>query len=225
MKKMIWIALAALGFSASALAGDIYEAPSSDFVVGPYIGVQGGFAETGVKDLLDCSAETFVDIFGTVHSLDQDVKDGNWGIRPFIGYDFSPNWAAEFGWTYFDSNKVNVNLDGEKVGDYKVKTYAFDLVAKMTVPVSDGLGIYAKAGPGYLRNKADDHGVNEKVDNINLVYGLGASYDITPNWKADVSWTRYAGVNKTKCKDDELFGGNQRNADLYAIGFAYKFEM
>jgi hypothetical protein len=84
------------------------------------------------------------------------------------------------------------------------------------LPISNtGLGVFGKLGLGIAYTSKGGSLVPPQ-SNANNTYarpliGVGASYDLTQNWVADLSWTRL-----TK-------GGAFQNADLIALGVAYHF--
>lgn len=135
-------------------------------------------------------------------------SDSGIGGRLFAGYDFNQYIAVESGFFYTPEPD-------------SAKTYAGDLVGKITVPVTDQIGLFAKAGPGYLRTEGDDD--SGSTSNVDLVYGFGANYKITPNLVADVSFTRYNGHHSIANLSD--IGDYQPNTDFYSVGLAYKFNV
>ena len=157
-----------------------------------YVGLQAGFGDNHWND---------IDIEGI------DIKHQSFAGGTFAGYDFNQNFALETGYTYFG-----------KTGDFT--THGFDLLGKLTVPVGDQFGVYAKAGPGYLRTYFDGVADNDlAAKNFTFVYGLGAQYQIVPNLVTDVSFTRFNGNHKISSNN------YQPDADLYALGLAYKFNL
>lgn len=125
------------------------------------------------------------------------------------GYDFNQYIAAELGYNY--------------LGD----TQAVDLVGKIHVPVIDNFGLFAKTGVGYLRRT----GGYSSAGNVNLVYGFGGDYKITPHLITDVSFTRFNGNSKESFNYLNNYFNTYSlsyknylpNADLYAVGLTYKF--
>lgn len=205
------VGITALGLS-SAVFADNFSNPNQDV----YVGIQGGYGDTHWNDangtLLVTNSSN--QIIGT-HSL--RFKDTGFAGRVFAGYDFNQFLALETGYTYFP--KADVKVDGTKVNT--ISTQGVDLLGKITVPVVDNFGLYAKAGPGYLHSSVEHAvpGIKSSTNNIDLVYGLGAQYAFNQHLVADVSFTRYNGNHKT---DSSKF---QPNADLYAVGLAYKFNI
>jgi opacity protein-like surface antigen len=209
MKKILVVSAIALGLSSVALAGGIAEkmpaAPvataavaKSDFNPGIYVGLQGGYADSGLS------------------ALPGDFVNNDKGIagRVFVGYDFHKHFAIEAG--YFLMRKASLFLVPADI-----KTQAFDLVGKMKVNVVDNFGLYAKAGIGYLMNSNNRTDITFNILNskrVDLVYGLGAYYNID-NFTVDLSYTRY---NSGHSKIDQNW---QPNVDFYALGVSYKFDL
>lgn len=216
MKKTLLISALALGLSSAAFAGGLSEpvaaapmataAPvvSSDFTPGIYVGLQGGYADSGWS-----AYKNFTDV----------TRDTGIAARVLVGYDFHKYFAVEAGYfRIFPKTKITASYDADGIGDkIDIRTQAFDLVGKIKAPIMDNFGLYAKAGPGYLMLSASgDAGNSNRFD---LVYGLGAYYTID-NWSIDLSYTRY-NSGKTKFLDDKW----QPNVDFYALGVSYKFNL
>lgn len=169
-----------------------------------------------------------------------DSKDTGLAGRVFGGYQFNQNFAAELGYTKFHNATANETTSStttpvfgapfttNSTASGTVKTDAFDIVGKGIIPLQNGFSIYGKLGAAYLRTSGN---VNTTVTNTggfnnttttttNLdahkvlpTFGAGASYDITQNLAADVSWMRIQKVGNTKLN----------NTDFVGAGLTYKF--
>ena len=236
MKKILLVS-AALCLSSAALANGgmapVATATTSvaDFTPGVYVGIQGGYADTGFR-----SADFATTILA--HDGYQSTKiDHNTGPagRIFVGYDFHKYFAVEAGY-FLVGQKTNFTATNNALGEAdqqtsSIRTQAFDLVGKIKAPIMDNFGVYAKAGVGYLmtdgRNNigvdASGHdtttSVKNNVDKFDLVYGLGTYYTFANNWTVDASYTRY---NSGHSKCDESW---QPVVDFYAVGINYKFDL
>lgn len=232
-KKILITALAsvaAVGLSSAALAQNFNTSNS-----GIYVGVQAGYGDTHWNDADFNNALSFPFGTGTLSILtNASFKSTGFAGRIFAGYDFNQYLALETGFTYFPKTDLNVTVQstltdgagnviaaGSKSETGTFNTYGGDLLAKISVPVVDNFGLYAKAGPGYLHTGSinSQGSDDDKTNNVVLVYGFGADYQITPNLIADASFTRYNGNHDTNSKD------YQPDADLYALGLAYKFNI
>jgi OOP family OmpA-OmpF porin len=212
MKKLLVVsAIAALGLTSVAFAGGIPEvmpeAPaavaSSD--TGIYIGLNGGFGMTNWKNVGD-------DV-GNVSS------DNGFVGRAFLGYNINRYFAIEAGYSYF-FNKVSTDTN-TALGIDKIKTQAVDTYFKGNLPVVDNFDLYAKLGAGWLftqHNPCANNWTGGNSNNINVAFGAGADYYITPNVIANIEWTRIAGNAKV--------GTNYiPNTDAFMLGLRYKFDL
>jgi len=227
MLKKIFIGIAALGLTATALANGnsvplttATTTPANNFNPGIYLGIQGGYAIAGWYRI---NNEMLNDTGTSVMKVKDDSGIGG---RVFVGYDFTKNWAAELGYMYFGS-KTKLKVNDTTYGD--VTTQAFDLVGKGKIPIVDKFDIYAKLGIGYLMSKGLQHfGGNtlftkDKQNNISGVVGFGVDYYFMPNLWMDLSWTRHIVDKKGSDSSGNAYGKYQPDADLYALGIAYKF--
>lgn len=190
IKKII----ASLAFTtASALC---FSAAANAALPGFYVGGQVGYADTHYSTG-DISNVTSASITNT-------------GVagRVFGGYEFTPNWAGELGYTQFSNTKFN-NVNGTGVNSH-ISQYAVDLAGKGILPLDNGFALYGKLGGAYV--KANGNNGIGTTTKINPEVGAGASYDLTPNVPVDISWTHIQKV-----------GGNIPNTDFFAAGIGYNF--
>jgi len=215
MRKQLFIGVMALGLSPLALASGAYAPPAPAapaFTPGVVVGLQLGYGLTWYSHLKNTFATSV-------------SNDDAFAGRVYVGYDFHPNFAVEFGYTsWFSKPKANLvaPLPTVKASDYP---WALDLVGKIKAHVVDQFGLYAKAGVDYINSELKGGGFKVGGDEFNVVYGVGAFYDFTPNISADLSWTRYTAngdlkANTAGTKLDYIPG-----MDLYALGVSYKFDI
>ncbi len=204
-KKTLAVTIAgvvALGLSSAAFAnGGTYSAPpapKSDSAL--YFGLGLGLGDTSWSNV-----ESDANI--------KDIDDVGFAFRLYGGYQFNKYFSAELGYAHWAETDVKYYVASET----NIKTYALDLSGKMTVPVAMGFGVYAKLGGAYLHSSSTANG--DSTGTFNVLYGAGVSYDIMPNLVADASWTRYNGHAKLSANS------YQPDADLYLLGFTYKFPM
>ena len=204
MKGKILIGVAALLASCFAFAsGDVFVAPAPTFMPGVYLGAQGGYGMSGWNNV--DSGSNFSDVTGA----------NAFAGRAFLGYDFHPNFAIEAGYTQFFNDTKLKNLMVGKTYNPKYN-YAIDLVGKIKAHIIQQFGLYTKVGVDYIATNEGLDGDHHYA--VNVIYGAGAYYDFTPNFMADLSWTRYNG--KAKWANDYIPA-----ADLFAAGIAYKFNL
>lgn len=149
-------------------------------------------------------------------------KQNQFGGRIYMGYDINQYAGVEGGLTYFSS--INYNTRGvDTCSDTKVSVRDFDLVAKGMIPIN-AFSIFGKAGvaatyqtvsgalnPNSSTNPDDLCGESSNDVKFRPTVSLGASYDLSQNWVADISWNRI------------MVGGMVNNVNLYAIGISYHF--
>ncbi|MFZ6874991.1 porin family protein [Undibacterium sp. Di27W] len=114
-----------------------------------------------------------------------DGKDLIGGVN--AGYQFNQNFAAE---VFYRSMSFRV-LDGV-IGD---KNYYpnghIGIAAIGRVPVYEKLGVYGRLGIGQTSMKADSNSLPEKRQREGS-YGIGADYQISPNFSLKLEATRFA---------------------------------
>lgn len=121
-----------------------------------------------------------------------DGKNGfGWNVHS--GYNFTPQLAAEFGYTEFPGNFGILNNDGN---------YAVSLVAKWTIPLQGLYGVFGKAGLAYENHGADVSvaGVGNFVahdDGLAAYFGVGVNYALKDNMTlvGEVDSTAFGGSN------------------------------
>ncbi len=200
------VASAALAMSAAATAaGDsFFNGEGAGFVVG----AQGGYADTHWDDFSGNPGE---------RSL---VKDTGFTARGFLGFDFNKYLGLEAGYTYLP--KVTVTGDDSS----EIKNYAVDLLAKLSVPVTNVFSVYAKAGGSYLDSKLEIEGTDSRTNShIGPAFGVGAAYEVVPNLAIDLSWMRFSGqTSQSNTPDtDHFYGDRQPSPDVVLLGVSYKF--
>ncbi len=176
------------------------------------------------------------------YSASHSSSTGGLVGRIFVGYQFNPNWAAELGYIkfkdeHFKGSYIGSGVNTSHVDDwvdvnyaYKgvVKEHAVDLVGKGILPLENGFDLYGKLGIAYVQQTAarteapadsstytgEPYPGKRTVDTNKLLpeFGVGVSYDITPNVPVDLSWTH---IQKTS--------GTIESADFVSLGLAYKF--
>ena len=186
--------LAATLVSASAFAGSSASALSIDSNAGFIVGLQGGYANTNWDN------------------LEPAAKDTGFAARVFAGYDMNQFLGLETGYTFLPRTTGTAPL----LGNYSVRNYAVDLLAKLSVPVSNVFNIYAKAGAAYFNSRVSIDSVGtQNQSHIGPAFGVGAAYEVIPNLAIDLSWMRFSG-------DNALTHNYQPNPDMVLLGVSYK---
>lgn len=208
------LGVASLGLVAPALANynDGYvQAPVPIATASPYatsdagfvIGLEGGYADTH-WDNLESNA---VSVSGT-----------GFAGRAFLGYDFNQYFGVETGYIYLPTAEFR-GKDGTPFANMAedINNYAFDLLGKISIPVTSGLKLYAKAGVGYLHSGTALFN-DDSTSHVGPAFGVGAGYEVVPNLTINLSWMRYSGDGKLNGN-----GNYQPNPDAVLLGLSYKF--
>jgi OmpA-OmpF porin, OOP family len=192
LQKKLLVAAALAGFS---MVG--FSSAANAALPGYYIGGQLGWGDTHISNYSDTSGYTF----------DQTGVAG----RVFGGYQVNQNFATELGYTHFSNTDVKAKSSGVKQGD--IEAYAVDLTAKGILPLNDVTNIYGKLGPAWIKETGAS-GFSGSKDKVYPTFGVGVSYDITPNVPVDLSWNRI-----------QRIGGSDNipSTDLFSVGIAYNF--
>lgn len=226
--KVLAVSILAISFSSAVLANGSVPAvtttadANSNYV---YVSLQGGYAWQHLKDYFNTDEgglfyNKTADNFAVTSSAS---KEGGIGGRAALGYGFNQNFAVEAGYSYlFNKPTATVSYQPLVAGingydvESKLKTQIIDAFFKVQAPVADDFSLYAKVGADYMLNQWKSDEANNHVNKFGPAFGVGAAYNITQNWVADLSWTRYIGQIKIN-KDW------QPNVDFLGLGIAYKF--
>lgn len=148
--------------------------------------------------------------YGNTNYSEPGVSIDKTGLagRASVGYQFCPNLAGELGYTKFNNTKGK--SEGESV---TLKQHAFDLTAKGMLPFGNGFNAYGVLGAAWMRADAKSEDGKQNRSRILPTFGIGLSYDITPQLPVDISWRRIQKIGSTDLK----------SADLYSVGVSYHF--
>jgi len=223
--------------------GSISDIPpvttTSIYNPGFYIGVQAGLGRidegSGYKD-----AANWVSSYPGADTTTKDTTQGGFAGRAFLGYSFNPYFALETGYTYLTNNKYNATwVSGGETDlseNVKFKTWAWDLLAKATLPLNDSWDIYAKLGAAYVKANSsgttDLNAGTEDVTSANFsnsairpAYGLGITYKFNATWSMDLAWNGIYGKSKTSFSSSTGTISNQSNViptvNTIVLGLTY----
>lgn len=143
------------------------------------------------------------------------VDDKKFGARGYAGYSFNEFLSLEAGYDYFGSVKFSSE---PKCYDQEMLVQAGDLLAKGSIPLDYGFGIYLKVGGIWVHRaslESYNHLFVDKPANWTLTVdgAVGISYNFDPAWSIDVAW------NKSMKRLD------LPSIDFYTIGLRYAFNM
>lgn len=161
-------------------------------------------------------------------------NDSGLAGRVFAGYKFNDYVALESGFTKFSN--MNANGSGNYVynntnifvsANGTIKTFAVDLVVKGILPLQHGISLFGTLGGAYVDQYVNVSLTGQTVvggfygntdgteDTFAPTFGLGASYDITQNLVADLSWSHIQQVDSSN--------SNVGNTDFLGLGLSYHF--
>ncbi len=137
------------------------------------------------------------------------------GIRLFLGGNFNKYFGMEGGFTYFSSGKYKTTVVTNNI---RTRAGSVDLLGKGMLPIAEsGFGIFGKAGLAYVNTSTTGSigGFSisrQRNSTVRPELAIGASYDITQRWVADLSYTTIL-YNSTYVK----------NPSFTALGISYHF--
>lgn len=160
-------------------------------------------AQTTVMDANAYNPRPYV---GVAVSGAKNQATDNWRASPkvFGGYDITPNWGVEAGYTHHGSEDYTTTRAAVPVRA-TVKGSDSYVAAKYTVPVNDRVSTYAKLGASHSERKNDLSGVGRINDRDTGVYGgLGVQYALNQNVSVVGEYERYGKDKATGSKADAV---------------------
>lgn len=141
------------------------------------------------------------------------TSTNGFAARASLGYGFNKIFAVEAGYAhFFNEPSFTYYNNSYTAGEYQ--TQVIDAFLKLNGPITDDFNLYLKVGADYMFNRGSDL-IKGNIESIGPAFGVGASYNFTPNWVGDVSWTRYANMSNN----------SQPNIDFVGLGITYKFNL
>jgi len=206
---------AGLAASSSALAQSAQSAQSMGFYVG------GGFGQSQAdidNAAFNAAARGIPGVTGA--STTSDERDTGWKF--FAGYQFHPNFAAEFGYAYLGKFGVTSALlpAGVLTGEAKVENnWSGDLLG--ILPLGN-FSVFGRLGLLWSETKVTLTGVgpggaaaiNTKDDDLSWKMGVGAGYEFTRQLGMRGEWERY------RVSDGV---GGRADVDLLSVSLRFKF--
>ena len=123
----------------------------------------------------------------TSHAGNNDGKSG-FGWNAHVGYNFTPMWGAELGYTQFPYHQGDI-YGGDS-------NYATDVVGKVTLPLQNDYSLFAKGGLAY-EHHTEGSNSESQYSGLALYAGAGISYQLHPNLAlvGEVDTTALGGTN------------------------------
>ncbi len=147
----------------------------------------------------DCIDTSYDPLSEELFRSGDGCKTNGWKI--FGGYKFTDNMAIEAG--YYDLGEregdhfVTSNNNKNKVGTNTGKASGIGLTGVYSQPIADDIEVFGKLGAMFWKTEGDmsydhdDRSVNTDEDGTSVLFGLGASYNLSDNWSIRGEWERY----------------------------------
>ncbi len=142
-----------------------------------------------------------------IANLDQGFSQPTGGFAIDAGYNFSKNWGVEIGYLA-SGNSAGANSTITPTTDY--------LAAVGTYPINESFDAFAKFGIA-VNQITGFSGCLICSGQTNLMYGVGADYNINKNVGFRLQWNELGNMMGTSTS------GNQWAASYTALGVIYKF--
>lgn len=139
-----------------------------------------------------------------------DKQDSGWA--GFVGYEFTPNYALEVG--YSDLGSIRQSAQGVGTLDFSVKLVEF--VGISAFELTERISMYGKIGwyrddTTFRLNLVDEAPLSSSDRDSNFTYAIGARINMRTNFAIRGDWQRYRKVS------------DFTNIDVYAVGVIAKF--
>ncbi len=187
-----------------------------------YVGASAGESRASYRG--SSQSDQFLDLGFDDASTSIDDKDTMYRLH--AGYRLHRYFAVEA--AYVDLGKFAIRSTVVPAGflDTSVKTRGADLSAVGLLPLGERFTIFGRVGAFAGRTKASysSGGSVQLVDGVHgqsksttsVVYGLGATYDFTPNLGLRAEWARYDKLG------NDLTGG-EFNVRAISAGLQWRF--
>src|SRR3990167_706565 len=183
-------------------------------VVGFYMGAQGGQSNLhNIQRPMEVGTTT-----GSTMSI-ENVSPTNTGAagRFFAGYTMNSYAALEGGFTHYAPSTYTPSAANATPPSTTIRENGFDAVGKAMYSFAN-LGVFLKAGAAFIQSSlggsfsaAASSGNTGTTIYIRPTAAAGISYDITPNWVVDLSYSTV------------FASGDFQQIDFIALGISYHF--
>lgn len=197
-KQLLFLALSTVLGATSVQATD----------TGFYIG--GSFGQSKVSDFNGSDIDAELASMGITSSTSTDDKDTGW--KAFAGYRIMKYLAVEGAYTNLGEATANTIVTSPVAAtvNTKIEAESWTLSAVGILPLNDQFSLFARLGLNAWNSDISSTGTaSDSADGTDVVYGLGASYNITKNLNLRGEWERYV-------FDDT-------DVDLLSVGVAWMF--
>ena len=203
-KHLLFLALTA------ALSVTTVQAADTGFYIG------GSFGKSKVSDFNGADVDAELASLGITSTTSTDDKDTGW--KAFAGYRIMKYLAVEGAYTNFGEATANTVITAPTAGTFNtdLESESWSISAVGILPLNDQFSLFARLGVNVWNIDISASGtgsgavvVSDSEDGTDVVYGLGAAYNITQNLSVRGEWERYD------------FDGD--DVDLLSVGLAWAF--
>lgn len=161
-----------------------------------------GAAQAQTADSM--SGKAYVGIGAT--TVKNDTVDGyRFGTKLYGGYNFDQNWAAEAGYTRFNSADTTRSIGGVNNVTADTNGYNSYVAAKYTMPINDQFSAYAKLGVSHaVRKYSDTTGFSSRTADTGAYGALGVQYKLDQNLALNLEYERNGKQKDVGAKADSL---------------------
>lgn len=204
---MTWFAALALALIASSASAQAKRATDTD--EGAYVGAAFGASRHQLKK----------SDFGPVGGVSPTFDGSDRAAKIFGGYRLGPYLSIEA--QYLDLGKSTAKYAGTAgtaKEDYRI--HALSLAAVGSLPISDSVSLFAKAGPAAATAKSDVSsaalGVSGSSRRTVLLAGIGATVRLSQNLEVRAEYERLGQVGKAT-------GTGRATPSAFTLGAVYRF--
>ena len=188
--------IAILGLAAASFALPAAAQMRSPSLSSAYVG--GSLGQSKMK--FDCGGAATCDQTDTA-------------LRIFLGYQFTPNIAAELGYSDLGKSKIA----DPSFGSADVKATAWDLSAVGLWPLANQFSLLGRLGIFHGETKLSGDLGDAKDTKTGLLWGLGGQFDLNKNLGFRAEWNRYS-----KLGGDNF--GEKFNVDVFNVSALWRFQ-
>jgi len=146
-----------------------------------------------------------------------DTKDVTWTL--FAGYQFNKHLAVETAYSDFGELTTSATLVGVPI-TARYQATAVELVGIGSLPITDQISFYAKAGVYRYESDATTSGAAVGTSNdsaFEFTLGAGIQYAFTPHFGARFEWQRYMDLGAA------VPGAQKEDLGVWRLSARYKF--
>lgn len=141
------------------------------------------------------------------------VDKNDWGGGIFFGYNISPWFAVETGYTYLGEAEAQADF----IDSASIEQQGIDLVGKFTWNTTDSLDLFAKAGGFYYFTDGKDALSDYDDDGVTATAGLGMEYFFTKNVSTRLEYQYYHDI---ELDDTGNYGNIDTDWDTHFYGLS-----